>query len=113
MEGGRIVQFGTAQEIILNPASDYVAEFVAHMNPLSVLRAAEVMVSGKDGDSSDAMPIEEATQLGQFALATPETPLKEVMRAQIATGNRVLVSDGQLIVGTIGQDDVIRALVER
>jgi glycine betaine/proline transport system ATP-binding protein len=34
MEGGRIVQCGTAREIIANPISDYVADFVAHMNPL-------------------------------------------------------------------------------
>jgi glycine betaine/proline transport system ATP-binding protein len=33
MEGGRIVQCGTAREIIANPVSEYVADFVAHMNP--------------------------------------------------------------------------------
>jgi len=43
MEGGRIVQFGTPHDIVLNPANDYVADFVAHMNPLSVLRAVELM----------------------------------------------------------------------
>lgn len=46
MEGGRIVQCGTAREIIANPVSDYVAEFVAHMNPLSVLTASDVMLPG-------------------------------------------------------------------
>ena len=34
MEGGRIVQIGTAREIIASPVNDYVADFVAHMNPL-------------------------------------------------------------------------------
>ncbi len=48
MEGGRVVQFGTPQEIILNPTSDYVADFVAHMNPLRVLRACEVMTRVDD-----------------------------------------------------------------
>ena len=46
MEGGRIVQCGTAREIIANPASDYVQEFVAHMNPLGVLTARDVMQPG-------------------------------------------------------------------
>ncbi|PLX37759.1 MAG: choline ABC transporter ATP-binding protein [Hyphomicrobiales bacterium] len=32
MEGGRIVQHGTPQEILENPANDYVREFVAHMH---------------------------------------------------------------------------------
>ncbi|MBB4301954.1 choline ABC transporter ATP-binding protein [Rhodobium orientis] len=31
MEGGRIVQHGTPDDIVDNPADDYVAEFVAHM----------------------------------------------------------------------------------
>ncbi|WP_131113562.1 choline ABC transporter ATP-binding protein [Lichenihabitans psoromatis] len=43
MEGGRIVQAGTAQDIVLRPADGYVAEFVRHMNPLEGLRAASVM----------------------------------------------------------------------
>lgn len=43
MEGGRIVQAGEPEEIVLNPASAYVADFVAHMNPLNVLRGASLM----------------------------------------------------------------------
>ncbi len=43
MEGGRIVQAGTDEDILLNPANDYVAEFVKHMNPLNVLRGTAVM----------------------------------------------------------------------
>lgn len=47
MEGGRIVQCGTPQQIIRRPANAYVAEFVAHMNPLGVLRASDVMTEGE------------------------------------------------------------------
>ncbi len=43
MEGGRIVQCGTPREIFSDPASDYVADFVANMNPLGVLTARDVM----------------------------------------------------------------------
>lgn len=43
MEGGRIVQAGTAEDILLRPADAYVAEFVKHMNPLNVLRGNAVM----------------------------------------------------------------------
>ena len=43
MEGGRIVQCGTPQDIIANPVDDYVEDFVAHMNPLNVLRAMDIM----------------------------------------------------------------------
>ena len=43
MEGGRIVQYGKPESIVLNPANEYVAEFVAHMNPLNVLRGGSLM----------------------------------------------------------------------
>jgi glycine betaine/proline transport system ATP-binding protein len=63
MEGGRIVQCGTAREIIANPVSDYVADFVAHMNPMAVLTARDVMEPGVcDGPQVDC-----------------ETPVKSVM----------------------------------
>ena len=43
MESGRIVQYGEPEDIVLNPASSYVADFVAHMNPLNVLTGASLM----------------------------------------------------------------------
>ncbi|MBA3324746.1 MAG: ATP-binding cassette domain-containing protein [Rhodobacteraceae bacterium] len=43
LEGGRIVQTGRPEDIVLRPANDYVADFVAHLNPLSVLRARDAM----------------------------------------------------------------------
>ena len=43
MESGKIVQFATPEEIVLNPVNQYVADFVAHMNPVGVLRARSIM----------------------------------------------------------------------
>jgi glycine betaine/proline transport system ATP-binding protein len=43
LDAGRIVQTGTAEDILLRPANAYVAEFVRHMNPLNVLRGNAVM----------------------------------------------------------------------
>jgi glycine betaine/proline transport system ATP-binding protein len=43
VEDGRIVQTGTPEDIALRPASDYVREFVAGLNPLGVLHAAAIM----------------------------------------------------------------------
>ena len=42
MEGGRIVQTGTPAQIVAEPATPYVSDFVANMNPLGVLRAGDV-----------------------------------------------------------------------
>ncbi|NVK30658.1 MAG: choline ABC transporter ATP-binding protein [Gammaproteobacteria bacterium] len=43
MEGGRVVQYAPPEEIVLQPANDYVSEFVAHLNPMNVLRAGSLM----------------------------------------------------------------------
>ena len=54
MEAGRIVQFGEPEEIVLNPANAYVAEFIAHMDALNVLRCRSLMTPvanvRRDGD---------------------------------------------------------------
>jgi glycine betaine/proline transport system ATP-binding protein len=53
MRHGRIVQTGTAQDIVLRPADDYVAEFVRRMNPLKVLTGAMIMRAREQMDRAD------------------------------------------------------------
>jgi glycine betaine/proline transport system ATP-binding protein len=38
MQGGRIVQSGTARDIVDRPADEYVAEFVRHVNPRTAIK---------------------------------------------------------------------------
>ena len=95
MEGGRIIQTGTPQEIILHPADEYVADFVAHMNPMGVLRAAEVMKPGNAPEGSTRVD--------------PGTPLKQVMQIRLDTGMAVAVGDGNIV----DDDAIIRALLGR
>ena len=73
MEGGRIVQCGTAREIIADPASDYVADFVAHMNPLGVLTGADVAEEG-------------AVEGPAFDIDTPVRALMEALCDREAVG---------------------------
>lgn len=52
MEGGRIVQTGAPEDIVLKPANDYVRDFIANVNPLSVLTAWNVMRSKHELESA-------------------------------------------------------------
>jgi glycine betaine/proline transport system ATP-binding protein len=52
MEGGRIVQTGAPEDIVLKPADDYVRDFIANVNPLSVLTAWNVMRDRRDLESA-------------------------------------------------------------
>ena len=96
MEGGRIVQCGTPQEIIANPADDYVEDFVAHMNPLLVLRAMDIMAP-PIGNGENAVPA--------------DSSLAAVIEQLSAGASSVCVrgADGQL-VGSIFSHNVVAAL---
>ena len=102
MEGGRIVQVGTAQDIVLRPADDYVADFVAHMNPLNVLTAADVM---KPYDRTG-----EASPANVAQMAEPGTPLQKVMSAVSHGKGTVVVARKGEILGQIGPQDIVDAL---
>ncbi|MCB5160445.1 choline ABC transporter ATP-binding protein [Marinomonas algarum] len=43
MESAKIIQHGSPEEIVLNPTNEYVAQFVAHTNPLNVLKGRSLM----------------------------------------------------------------------
>lgn len=97
MEGGRIVQCGTAREIIANPVSDYVADFVAHMNPLGVLTARDVMAKG-------------ATATGTAIDA--ETPVRKVMEMLRDGATELSVTDAGQPIGAIRATDVMARLID-
>lgn len=97
MEGGRIVQCGTPQEIFSAPANDYVADFVAHMNPLGVLCAQDVME-----------PVGAAAPVDCVA---PDMMIQDVMTQVIETGRPVGVKVDDEIIGQISGDSVLAKLL--
>jgi glycine betaine/proline transport system ATP-binding protein len=95
MEGGRIVQCGTPPEIFTNPANGYVADFVANMNPLGVLTAADVAVPA-DAKPERSIPAE--TRISEVMVAVTQTP-----------GALGVVRDGALI-GVVTERSVLERL---
>jgi glycine betaine/proline transport system ATP-binding protein len=96
MEGGRIVQCGTARDIIASPVSDYVADFVAHMNPLSVLTARDVMAAGTTTSAHSV---------------TAETPVKTVMTAMRDGAVELAVTEDGKVIGVIRAGGLMGRLV--
>ena len=43
MESGKLIQHGKPEDIVLNPKTEYVKDFVAHTNPLNVLKGRSLM----------------------------------------------------------------------
>lgn len=45
MESGKLIQHGEPEQIVLTPETEYVKNFVAHTNPLNVLKGRSLMQS--------------------------------------------------------------------
>tara|TARA_B100000965_G_scaffold299799_1_gene258203 strand:- start:2966 stop:4009 length:1044 start_codon:yes stop_codon:yes gene_type:complete len=71
LNGGRLVQVGTPEQIIMNPADDYVEAFVKDVNRAKVLRAKTVMIkadqfNAKDLKLSDTYKVNESVYIEEF-----------------------------------------------
>lgn len=97
MEGGRIVQCGTPQEIIRTPATAYVADFVAHVNPLNILKAQDIMSPPLDPSYDKTFDA--------------QTPIKAIMAFHQESDATVGILNGQAVVGEIAPATVIKALL--
>jgi len=139
LEGGRIVQTGKPEDIVLRPASAYVGEFVQHMNPLSVLNGRMVMRPwsdlSADGErrwldparqysavlDAQGRPAAAMREGAPFALrpageegtgllvADIETPLRQLIQ-WCKSGHPVLLDEAGVIRGVCGPTEVLRAL---
>lgn len=102
MEGGRIIQCGTPREIVNSPINEYVADFVANMNPIAMLTARDVMSPGRPDASRGQSPLS--------ASVTPDTPLSDVMDALSRREGTIGVIDKGVVTGSITADDIVRGL---
>lgn len=106
MRDGRLVQTGTAEEIVMNPADDYVADFVAGISRLKVVHAHAVMqpldayVQNHGPISADAPRVD-----GQETLST-------LINLSIENENAILVAENNKDVGVITRADILRTVVE-
>ena len=71
LNGGRLVQVGTPEQIIMNPADDYVEAFVKDVNRAKVLRAKTVMVKPEKFNTSniklsDTFKVSEGSYIEEF-----------------------------------------------
>ncbi|MBJ7905242.1 quaternary amine ABC transporter ATP-binding protein [Streptomyces sp. NPDC003656] len=105
MRDGRVVQTGTAEDILLRPADDYVASFTQDVDRARVLTAGAVMDTDVRGDEADCA----------CETATPETPFTDLCAISARLSHPVAVVDGsrglvgvvprQRLVGFLGEEE--------
>jgi glycine betaine/proline transport system ATP-binding protein len=106
MRDGKMVQMGTAEDIVMNPADDYVAEFVAGISRLKVVHAHAVM-----------QPIE--THIATFGPIAKDAPrvaenenLSTLINTAIDDDNPIVVQSDGKDIGVITRSDLLRTVIE-
>ena len=106
MRDGRVVQIGDAEDIVMNPADDYVADFVAGISRLKVVRAHAVMQPLAEYSATNAPLPEDAPRVGE------NETLSSLIRLAIARDSPILVEDGSADVGVITREGILRTVIE-
>ena len=106
MRDGKLVQEGTAEQIVMQPVDDYVADFVAGISRLKVVHADAVM-----------QPIEAYTAAhGPLPSDLARVPAKEtlssLMNIAIETDQPIIVSSDGRDIGLITRTDLLRTVIE-
>jgi glycine betaine/proline transport system ATP-binding protein len=106
MDGGRIVQYGEPEDIVLNPSNAYVAEFVAHMNPLNVLQGASFMTELADlnREGNDIV----LDNYGHFRVTLDEND-KPVSTSFDGNVGRIVSCNHETDIENIGDDVLVAA----
>jgi glycine betaine/proline transport system ATP-binding protein len=103
MEGGRIVQYGRPEEIVTQPANDYVRAFVGNVNPLNVLCAVSLMRPARPDDTVD---LDRAVG--------PDTPMRELVALSRDRGGAFPVVDpAGAVLGVVGANEIYDGLLRR
>ncbi len=106
MRDGRVVQIATAEEIVMHPADDYVAEFVAGISRLKVVRAHAVMRPLAEFTSGNGAPSSEAPRVAE------SESLSTLIHLAIEDDAPIVVQDGGVDVGVVTRRDILQTVIE-
>ncbi|MBT91726.1 MAG: glycine/betaine ABC transporter [Candidatus Pelagibacter sp.] len=107
MRDGMIVQIGTPEEIVVNPADEYVADFVKGISRLKVVQAKTIMQSIKDYENKFGTLGDENELVGENDL------LSKLIETSISKDKPIVVSNkSDQKIGVITQSDLLKAVIE-
>ena len=103
LEGGHISQIGKPREIFTKPADSYVADFVAHMNPLGVLRVSDAMTNATASAYEDTVGADMLLANILDAVSRHDKPVGVTSQGKLVgelSGQKVL----KFLAGHLGDD---------
>ena len=106
MKDGVIIQVGTAEEIVLNPADGYVADFVAGISRLHLVKAHSVMVPVAQFERE--FPNRE---IGALCQTFPDADIDDLIGLTMRSEeDAIAVVDGGSVVGVVTTRNLLRAV---
>ena len=106
MRDGRVVQVGTAEDIVMHPADEYVADFVAGISRLKIVRAHAVMQPMEKYIASVGQPPADAPRVNEDA------SLSELIQLAIDAETPIVVCDNGEEVGVVTRPDILQTVIE-
>ena len=106
MKDGEIVQTGSPEMIVTEPADDYVADFVAGISKLKLVYAHTVMQSMEQYRSGAG----EATTLEGCPTAGPEDDLDTLVGLAVGQHRPIVIMEDRTPVGVVTKDDLLRGI---
>lgn len=98
MKDGEIIQTGTAEEIVTAPRTGYVADFVAHISRLNVVRAHSIMEAPEVWRARNP----QAPPLDGLAAADGRMTLSDLVRLSVERGAPLAIRDAEgAVVGVV------------
>ncbi|MQB40459.1 glycine betaine/L-proline ABC transporter ATP-binding protein [Rhizobium sp. ICMP 5592] len=106
MKDGVIIQVGTAEEIVLNPADDYVAEFVAGISRLHLVKAHSVMSS-----VAEYQRVHLNSDIATLTTTTPEADIDELIGLTMQSDrDGIAVVDSGSVIGVVTTRSLLRGV---
>ena len=106
MKDGVIVQIGVPEEIVTQPADQYVADFVAGISRLKLVYAHTVMEPYQKWKANGGGRIDDADCLE----ASPETDLNGLVNLAVETDNPILIKEDGKSVGVVTKTALLRGI---
>ena len=107
MRDGMVIQIGTPEEIVINPADEYVADFVKGISRLKVVQAKTIMQSIKDYENKFG------TLSDDNELVDENDLLSKLIETSISKDKPIVVSNkSDQKIGVITQSDLLKAVIE-
>ena len=107
MRDGAVVQIGTPEEIVVNPADEYVADFVKGISRLKVVQAKSIMQSIEKFEKNNGKLSEDLEVVREDDL------LSKLIETSASKDKPVIVHNSQnQKVGVISQADLLKAVIE-